>query len=44
MRVGATYAEVYEATVGAGAAPLPSELWKSIDDVIGRDLGSCSSA
>ena len=28
-------AKVYEATVGAGAAPLSAELWKSIDDVIG---------
>ena len=26
---------MYEATVGAGAAPLTAELWKSIDDVIG---------
>ena len=28
-------AKVYEATIGAGAAPLSAELWKSIDDVIG---------
>jgi len=32
-------AKVYDATIGAGAAPLVAELWTSIDDVIG--LAEC---